>query len=208
MKLFQLFSGSYQLFLLAVAVFFMSMMAIWIYKNSASPCTSYLLFSTLFYSYETLTRQNIAIALLVFLGYDLIIKRKFWKFMSISLAAFLIHKSSLVFVPMYFLTRLPVSLGYMIFWAVAAAVVTLLGKRFYGPIALWIGYDKSQVEYTVGGAEQYAALLVLLCIIIWILYPWIRRHRKDAPLLFHINVMTLITGLLAIQHQGFMRIQV
>ena len=208
-KLFQLFFKDYQLFLLAIAVFFMTLMAIWIYKNSASPCTSFILFSTLFYSFYALTghRQTIATALLVFIGYDLIKQRKFWKFMALVCIAFLIHKSSLVFVPMYFITRIPVTTGYKILCAVVTALIVGLGKKFYGPIALLIGYGEHQVDSTVGGAETYATLLVLLCIIIWIMYPRIRTHRKDAQVLFHINTMTLVSGLLVFDNHGFMRIQ-
>lgn len=208
-KLFQLFSQNYQVFLLAIAVFFMTLMAIWIYKNSASPCTSFLLFSTLFYSFYAITghRQVIATALVSFVGYERIKQRKFWKFMAVTFIAFLIHKSSLVFLPLYFIAGLPVTTGYRILCAVIVAIIAVLGKRLYGPIALWIGYSEGQIESTIGGAELYATLLVMLCILVWFLYPRIRNHRSDAPLLFHINVMTLISGLLVIQNQSFMRIQ-
>lgn len=208
-KLFQLFFGDYQIFLLAIATLFMSLMAIWIYKNSASPCTSFILFSTLFYSFYAVTghRQTIATALIVFIGYDLIKQRKFWKFIAVAFAAFLIHKSSLVFVPLYFIVRIPVTTLYKILCAVVIALIAGLGERLYGPIALWIGYHERQITYEGGGAELYSTLLVLLCLIIWFLYPRIRAHRDDAQLLFHINIMTLLSGLLAIQNQGFMRIQ-
>lgn len=208
-KLFQLFSGSYQLFLIAIAVLFMSLMAVWIYKNSASPCTSFILFSTLFYSFYAITghRQTIATALVVFLGYELIKKRKFWSFMAVAFVAFLIHKSSLAMVPLYFIAKLPVTLGYMFLCVAAVVLIAVLGKRLYGPVALWIGYGEQYIDYAEGGAELYATLLVLLCVVIWLLYPGFKNRRKDAPLLFHINAMTLISGLLVIQNQSFMRIQ-
>lgn len=205
-KVFQQFSGSYQLFLLAVAGLFMSLMAIWIYRHSASPCTSFILFSTLFYSFETLTRQNIAIALVVFLGYDLIKEHKFWKFAAVTLLAFSIHKSSLVFAPVYFLSRIPVTLGYMILLAIVIIAIGVFGIKIYGPIAQWLGYE-SLLDYTKGGAEMYAILLMLLCITIWIMYPSIRAHRDDAGILFHINSLTLLSGCLVLHNQSFMRIQ-
>lgn len=209
MKTVQVFTGNYQVFLLIIACIFMGLMARWIYRYSASPCTSYILFSTLFYSFYAITghRQTIATALMVFVGYDLIRDRKFWKFMLVSFAAYFLHRSSLVFAMLYFIAALPVTLGYMIVCAVAVVVVVTLGKRLYGPIALWIGYSERQINYVGGGAEQYAILLVLLCILIWLLYPRIKNHRSDAPLLFHINTLTIVTGLLVIQHHGFMRIQ-
>ena len=209
MKIVQIVVRDYQVFLLLIAVIFMTLMAKWIYRHSSSPCTSFILFSTLFYSFYAITghRQTIATALVSFAGYELIRQRKFWKFMAVAFAAYLIHKSSLVFVPLYFIAKLPVTTGYMILCAVIVAVIVLLGKQVYGPIALWLGYGQNQVDYAVGGAETYAMLLVLLCLLVWFLYPRIRNHRSDAPLLFHINVMTLISGLLVIQNQAFMRIQ-
>ena len=208
-KVFQQFSGSYQMFLLAIAVFFMSWMAVWIYRNSASPCTSFLLFSTLFYSFYAITghRQTIATAMVVFWGHDLIRKREFWKFAAVSFVAFLIHKSSLVFVPVYFLVRIPVTTAYKTLCAAVIALVTVLGKRLYGPVALWIGYNERQINYSEGGATLYALLLVMLCAVVWLLFPRIKRHREDADLLFHVNSLALASGLLVIQNQSFMRIQ-
>lgn len=208
-KLFQVFSGDYQIFLLAIAAFFMTLMAKWIYKHSASPCTSFILFSTLFYSFYAITghRQAIATALIVFVGYDLIRERKLLRFAVVSLVSFLIHKSSLVFVPFYFLTQIRITPVYMGICAVGIALITILGQRIYGPIALWIGYSESQVSYSGGGAELYAVLLSVLCLVTLFLYPRIKRHREDAHYLFHATTMALMSALLVIQNQAFMRIQ-
>ena len=208
-KILQIFTGNYQIFLCIIACIFMGLMARWIYRHSASPCTSFLLFSTLFYSFYAITghRQVLATALVSFAGYEFIRQRKFWKFTAVTFGAFLLHKSSLVFLPLYFIAGLPVPTGFRVLCAVGVAVVAVLGKRLYGPIALWIGYSESQIESTIGGAELYSTLLVALCILVWFLYPRIRNHRSDAPFLFHINVMTLISGLLVFQNQNFMRIQ-
>lgn len=205
-KLFQLFSGNYQLFLITIAAFFMTLMAIWIYRNSSSPCTSFILFSTLFFPFETLNRQVLAVSLVVFYGYELIKQRKFWQFMAVAAVAFMIHKSSLVFVPMYFIARIPLTIGYMIINAIVIILVAVRGEDLYGPVARWIGYE-SYLDYTEGGAELYATLLVVLCILTWLMYPRIRNHREDAPLLYHINSLMLITGFLVFYNQSFMRIQ-
>lgn len=208
-KVFQIFFKDYQMYLLVIALLFMTLMALWIYRNSSSPCTSFILFSTLFYSFYAITghRQTIATALMSFAGYELVKKRKFWRFCAVTFVSYLIHKSSLVFVPVYFLARVPVTMGYMILCAVVIVVMAVFGKSLYGPVALWLGYGEHQVDYAEGGAELYALLLIALCMVVWILYPRIRERRDDAPLLFHINAMTLLTGLFVIQNQGFMRIQ-
>ena len=207
-KLFQLFSGSYQLFLIAIAVFFMTAMAVWIYRYSASPCTSFVLFSTLFYSFYAITghRQTLATALVCFIGYDLIRRRKILWFAVVALIAFMIHKSSLIFTPIYFLSQVPVSMGYMLACAMVIALIAVLGKVLYGPIAVWLGYE-SLIDYAEGGAELYAVLLILLCAVIWAFYPRMKPHRQDINTLFHINSLALLSGFLVIQNQSFMRIQ-
>ena len=208
-KIFQVFCKDYQMFLIAIAVLFMVSMAKWIYKYSASPCTSFIIFSTLFYSFYAITghRQTIATALIVFWGYEYIRKRELVKFAVISFAAFLIHKSSLVFVPFYFLTMIPVNQKYR--WIILAviALVVLLGKRLYGPIALWIGYNEDQVNYSKGGAALYASLLIALSVVTLYFYPRIASHREDADVLFIVTAITLMTAFLVIQNQVFMRIQ-
>ena len=208
-KLFQVLFPNYQIFLIAIAILVMVPMARFIYKYSASPCTSFILFSTLFYSFYAITghRQTIATALIVFYGYDLIRERKFWRFALVALAAFLIHKSSLVFVPFYFLSRIRVTKLYTGFFLIATVAAAALGRSLYGPIATWIGYGDEMIYYEGGGAELYATLLCTLCLITMFLYPRIRNHRPDAQHLFHAVSMALMTGMLVIQNQGFMRIQ-
>lgn len=208
-KVFQLFSDDYQIFLILIATVFMSLLAVWIYRNSSSPCTSYILFSTLFYAFYAVTghRQTLATALIVFVGYEQIKQRKLLGFLVVTLISFLLHKSALLFAPMYLIAMIPVSMPYMLLCGVIAVLISIFGKWLYGPIALWIGYGERQVNYAEGGAELYALLLIALCLVVWIQYPKFKKEREDADLLFHTNFMTLLTALLILQNQGFMRIQ-
>ncbi len=209
MKAFQLFSGSYQMFLLAIAVLFMSLMGRWIYKYSASPVTSFILFSTLFYSFYAVTghRQTIATALIFFQGYEYIKERKLIRFAIISFIAFLIHKSCVVFVPFYFLAFVPYRRLTVTIYLVLACIVVVLGKQLYGPIALALGFDQGQVDYAVGGADLYAVMLTLLSLVTLFFMPQIKERREDINQLFNATAITLVTALLVIQNQGFMRIQ-
>lgn len=208
-KVFQVFFKDYQLFLIAIAILFMSLMAMWIYRNSSSPCTAFIIFSTLFYSFYAVTghRQTIATALIVFWGYELVKERKLFKFAAVAFVAYLIHKSSLVFVPYYFLSALPVTPLVVAVYLIGIPVVAMLGERFYGPVALWMGFGENQVEYSVGGAELFAMLLTLLSVAILILYPLTRQRRDDAELLFNATALTLLSAVMVMQNQGFMRVQ-
>ena len=210
MKIFHIFSSDYQLFLLAIAMTLIVLMTRWIYKYSASPCTSFILFSTLFYSFYGVTghRQTIATALIVFYGYDLIRERKFWGFMALAVVSFFIHKSSIVFVPLYFLTMIRVTPLYKWLCAAGIGLFAAFGVPVYRALALWLGYSEYQINYAEGGAERYASLLIALCLVTWLFHPQIKRHREsDGDYLFHAISMALLSALFVLQNQGFMRVQ-
>ena len=184
-------------------------MAIWIYKNSTDPCFSFLLYSVLFYSFYALTghRQTIATALIVFVGYKYIKEKKLVKFALIAFAAFTIHKSSLVFIPYYFIANIPISPLYVLVALIVIITVVLLGKNLYAPVSEALGFGEEQIEYSKGGAETYAAVLALMCIVILIFYYFYKNRTKNATRIFNITLLTLMSSLLVFQNQSFMRVQ-
>ena len=208
-KIFQIFCGDYQVFLLFIAAVFTISMAVWIYKNSAMPCLSFLIYSVLFYAFYAVTghRQTLATALIVFVGYKYIKEKKLLRFLAIAFIAFLLHKSSLVFILYYFLAHKRITKPYVVTISGIIALIVLLGKRVYGPIALFMGFLEEQVDYVIGGSETYALVLTLVCFVVLAVFPFIRKRRKDANLLCNITFLTLMSSLLIFQHQGFMRIQ-
>lgn len=208
-KAFQIFCGDYQIYLIFIAALFMGAMAVWIYKNSNMPCFSFILFSTLFYSFYAVTghRQTIATALIVFMGYECIKKRKPIRFAILAFIAFFIHKSSIVFVPFYFIANIPITLPYVIIALIVVATVVILGKPLYGAIAEWMGFGEGMIEYDVGGAETYATVLILMCVLVLATYPLYKKHRENAKHIFNITLLTLMSSLLVYQNQSFMRIQ-
>ena len=208
-KIFQIFSDNYQIYLLFIATIFTSLMAIWIYKNCIDPCFAFVLYSVLFYSFYAITghRQTIATALIVFLGYKYVKERKLIKFAFVAFVAFLIHKSSLVFVPYYFIANIPITPLYVVAALIIIAIVALSGRSFYGAVADFMGFDKEQIEYTGGGAETYAAVLTLMCIVILVFYYFYKYRTEHATRIFNITLLTLMASLLVFQNQGFMRVQ-
>lgn len=208
-KIFQLFCDDYQVYLIFIAFVFTSFMAVWIYKNSKDPCFSFILYSVLFYSFYALTghRQTIATALIVFLGYKYIKKRMLIKFALIAFIAYLIHKSSVAFIPFYFIANIPISFLYVVTALAIILFITLTGKEFYGPIAEFLGFSKNQVDYDVGGAETYALVLTTLCIVILCFYYFYKNKTENSTRIFNITLITLMSSLLVFQNQGFMRIQ-
>lgn len=208
-KVFQIFCNNYQVYLIFIATVFTSFMAVWIYKNSKDPCFSFLLYSVLFYSFFAVTgcRQTIATALIVFLGYKYIKERKLIEFAIVSFIAFTIHKSAVVFIPYYFIANIPITPIYVFIAIIIVVVVAILGKSFYGPIAVLLGFEEEQMKYSKGGAETYAAVLSIICIVILLFYYFYKDRTENATRIFNITLLTLMSSLLVFQNQGFMRIQ-
>ncbi len=208
-KICQIFTNDYQIFLLIIALLFTGFMAVWIYRNSSMPMVSYIIYSTLFYSFFALTghRQTIATALIVFWGYKYIKERKLIKFLILAFIAFVIHKSSVVFIPFYFIANIPITIPYVIIALIVISVIVVFGRSFYGVVAEALGYTEDQVAYDGGGAEFYALVLTLLCVITLVLYMVYKDKTEKATHIFNITLLTLMSSLLVMQHQGFMRIQ-
>ncbi len=208
-KIFQVFSKDYRLWLLFIAILFTASMAVWIYKNSEMPWLSFIIYSSLFFAFYAVTghRQTIATALVVFIGYKYIKERKLWKFLLIAFAAFLIHKSIIVFVPFYFIANINITALKSVFVLAGSFVFSLLGKSIYAPLAYTIGFGEEMVEYTGGGAGTYATILLLVCVFTFICYSNVKERRNDSKFLYNAMFMTIFTTLFVYQQQSFMRVQ-
>lgn len=208
-KIFQAFTDDYRMWLLFIAIVFTSLMARWVYKYSSMPDISFLIYSVLFFMFYSLTghRQTLATALIYFLGYEYAKNKKFVKFAIVAFVAFMLHKSSAVFIIYLLIANINITLPYFTAMMVGSVAIAVLGKRLYKPVALFLGFDESQIDYAGGGAETYATILTLLCIFSFCLYPYINKRRKDAKNMYNMLFLTLMSTLLVYQNQSFMRIQ-
>ena len=207
-KVFQVFSGEYQLFLLFIAILFIGSMAVWIYRNSPMPCLSFILFSTLFYSFYAITghRQTIATALVVFIGYHFIRNRKLIPFLLLSVVAFFIHKSSVCFVPFYFLANVNISWKYVSIFTVLSVAMVTLGTRFYEPLAELIGYEVEIPD--TAGTTTYVLMVCVVAFATIVLYKFIKENNPDDyKSIIHATLLTLVFSIMTLQNQGFMRVQ-
>ena len=209
-KLFQVFSTNYQVYLIFIALVFMVPMAIWIYKNSSMPCLSFVIFSTLFYSFYAVTgiRQTIATAFVVFIGYELIKKKKTISFLIVVFISFFIHKSCVCFLPFLFFAHKKITKAYVgIFSAIVIAFLSL-GKSLYAPFAEFIGYEIAEDEY-IGDTYTYIFVVSLIMIASLVLYRYIKVNVSEDKFRAMYNAMLFATAftLLTMRNQGFMRVQ-
>ncbi len=208
-KIFQIFFKDYQIFLIAIAIFFTCLMARWIYKYSKMPEISFFIYSVLFYAFFAITghRQTIATALVCFWGYELIEKKKYFKYLIVAFIAFMIHKSSAVFVIYMIIANISFTPIYVLIMVITMILFAMFGPSIYGPVAISLGFTQEQVDYAVGGAETYATVLLFVCLIAFILYPGIKSRREDSKHLYNMMFLTTASTILVYYNQGFMRIQ-
>lgn len=206
-KIVHIFTGSYQVYLIIIAVIFFVAMGRFIYKNSEDPCFSYFLFSTLFYSFYAITghRQTLATALVVFLGYEFIKERKFWRFVLVAVLAFTLHRSALVFVPFYFLSRIKISGKYLAALGGFTAVAFAIGGRAILWFANLAGYDKEELYV----APTYTFTAMMLCVALVVILSYYAQKDKSSSKNIEVSATMLAAAfaLLTLIGQGMMRIQ-
>lgn len=166
-KLFSYVSINYQFFLIFIAVLFFVPMGVLIYKYSQHALISYILFSTLFYSFFAITghRQTIATVIAVWIGSELIRRKKLLFFIIVVLLASTIHMSAICFLPFYFISKIRITKLTMIVYWILIICAYIFRNRFMQLLQLLIGYENYQYYE---GATGGTFMLLLLGIAIFI----------------------------------------
>ncbi|WP_455136841.1 EpsG family protein [Thermophilibacter sp.] len=122
----QLFTSDFRVFLFVVALFFMGCFAWFVYRNSANPLISFLIFSTFFYDMLLFNqmKQGFAVALAVFVGFDFIKDRRRAAFTALCLFASTIHISVLLFLPAFDLYKTAPS-NKLVGFAIVCSIVLM-----------------------------------------------------------------------------------
>ena len=207
-KIFQSFTTNYQMWLVCIAVIFMVPMGIWIYRYSSNACMSWILFSTLFYSFFAITghRQTIATALVVWLGGTFIKGKKLVPFILVMLVAMTIHASAICFLPFYWLSKIKINkVTIGVYWGLI--IISFLARdRLLLLLQNIVGYEDYQfMESAQAGMFLYLLLAVALVVTIF----WRYLMRSDNYMLqISINALyiaSIFSSLLLI-NSAFMRV--
>lgn len=108
-KVIQYISVDYQIFLFIIAIVFFFSLGNFLYKNTTrliDVVIAFIIYSVLFYSFYSITgiRQTLATAFTLY-SYEFVKKKKIIPFLVLVLIASTLHKSSLIFIPFYFICR-------------------------------------------------------------------------------------------------------
>ena len=191
-KCVQIFTDNYQVYLVVVAVIFFAGMAWWIQKYSAEPCLSYLIFSSFLFAFYALTglRQTLATVLVVFLGTKLIEERKFWRFLLVVAVAFTIHKSSICFLPFYFLARFPVNKKTIAGMTILTPIVFIYNAEIFRFLGYLVGYEYAELENR--GAYGFTFMYIAVTVVMVFCLPIFRRKCERYRMYYNALFMGLL----------------
>lgn len=197
-KLFQFISKNYQVYLIFVAVFFSIPLCVLIYKYSAEPLMSSLIYICLFFSFfgETGIRQTIAMALTTLIGFEFIVRRRFIPFLLLCIIGFFIHKSAIFFLPFYFLCEKKITSKYI----TAIVIAVPLFFIFRNQIIQFCGEVSGYTDYITQREEAGSYNFTIVLAAIFLLTLWRSKILlKNNPLSkYYINAILIATAFSAI----------
>ena len=178
-KAFQIFSTDYQVFLVFIAVLFFVPMGIFIYKYSRNPYVSFILFSCLFYSFFAITghRQTIATAFVVFIGIELIKRRKLIWFLLLVIVFSTIHASAFCFIPFYWISKIKINKTTLGLYWIAILAAFLFRYQLLAFLQSLIGYESYQ-DYEGAGAGMFMLMLFLVSAVVTIFHEFLLKSNQ------------------------------
>ena len=174
-----------------VATIFMSSLGRFVYKNSDDPFVAFMLYSGLFYNMFSLTgyRQVLSVAIGILWAYEYIKERKLFKFLLAMLVASTMHKSTLIFIPFYFISQKKITATYTV-----VAMMTIVGMIFFRNelfdlIKALVGYDEYG-GYTGFTQRNFLMLFAALSLLAIWRYPLIAKEYPDAHMHYNGLIMS------------------
>lgn len=167
----------FRMVIVFAGVIFVFGMSWFIFKNSKMKWLSFYLFITLGYYTQSFSslRQYLAIVLLLN-GITFIKRRKFIRFLVVVVLASFIHKSALVFIPVYWLPKIKVTGLYWLFIMICSAILALFTEdilRYMIQRTKYVGY----LRY-LGQGSGDGILLMFLCFLFLIII-YIKNYRAS-----------------------------
>ena len=174
-KIFQVFSNDYRMYLLFVAIFFFTAFAVFIYRNTENfrdIVFAFILYEALFYAFFSITgiRQTLATGFALW-GFECIKSRRWIVFTCLILFAAFIHKSILLFLPYYFIGNIRRSRTIFIIAILGFPALMVFRRAF----AIWLASLSFSDLYMMyaestykSGTYTFTALILLIAFFGWI----------------------------------------
>lgn len=208
-KIIQIMFPNFQIFLLLIAILFFSALGGFIYKNTSKlshAIFAFVLYSCLFYNFFSITglRQTIATAATLY-SFELIKKKKLFPFLILILLASTIHKSSLVFLPFYFIANIKSTKFVYGVTLLSFPVVFTYMEPINNFLKKAGGYDQYD-KFAGAGAYTFTIMLLLVAIVSWWRIKPVLYFHKEAKLFYNAFALAIFLTPLTFINQSSMRI--
>ena len=169
-KICQIFTSDYQIYLVIVACIIFVPMGVWIYKYSEDPCISFLIFSGLFYSFLATTgiRQSMVMSLVVFLGYDFLVKNKNKTFIALVFLSAFIHKSALLALLYIPIKKVRAANWRLLLTCLFSIILFIFRTRYTLIASSFLGFENYAIQQE--GANPITFSITYLFLIVLILF--------------------------------------
>lgn len=207
-KAFRSITDSYTLWLLFIAILFTVPMAILIYKYSDNACISWIVYSTLFYSFFAITghRQTIATAIVLWGGFECIRKRKIIPFLLLISIAYTIHASAICVLPFYWLSQVKVTKTKLFGYICAIVAAFIFRSQLLSFLQYLVGYESFQ-QYESAKGGIFLFLLIAMAVFTFIFWEQI-QNSDNQVLNMSVNalMMACVFSPLLLINPSFMRV--
>ncbi len=175
-----------------IASIFMTAFGNFVYDNSEDPSLSFLLYSGIFYGMFSLTgyRQVLSVSIGIFWSFKYLKQRRFLPFATLVFLSSLLHKSTLVFLPFYFISQIKISKKYVAFVAVTAAIMIALRGPLFNFVKTVVGYEQYE-GMSLNQNNFIILLMVFIVVSAWRYKPIIERH-PNAKVYYNGLIMSVL----------------
>ena len=192
-KIFQFVCPYYQLFLLCIAFCFFIPLGSLLKRELSSLkelFLSFCIYQTIFYGFFSITgiRQTVA-TIATLIGIKYILESKLVKFIVVILLASFIHKSVLIFLPFYFLSKLTKVKLILLISMISIPIIMPFSRSFaillssFSVSSNYMSYAES--DYQTSGAVNFLILILLCGILVYL-------SKRKFPLLISDYVVVAI----------------
>jgi len=207
-KVLQVVTSDYQLYLVLIAMIFTIPLGVFIYRYSADPLLSFLIYSSLFYSFFAITgiRQTVATALVVFIGYRFIEQRRLVPFLLTVLLAFTLHKSSAVFLLFYPLAAIRLSTWGTLALLSGAVVAFVYRLELMEVLGIVSGYEQYSGQFEGAGAWVFLAMLLVVIALTLLRLKGLSREQSHVNASYNALLLALVFTPLVFVDPNAMRV--
>lgn len=180
------FTANRYIFILVITFLIFTLLFVSLKKYADNYAFAVILFMGLWFYFSFTYLRQVLGATIVWLSIDYIVQRRFWKFLLVVLIAMSVHKSAIIFFPVYFIPmrKFP---PREIRWLMLSVLLVGISPI---PNALFMAYgDVSSVEmqrdYSASGGFRVAYALEAFFFIYFIIsrYRFVRTDRRSVVML-------------------------